>query len=274
MISYMVILVAIGVFLASLGIRIFRESVILRIPAGIMCGIVFICALWMIIAFPGSERYSVSWSFYVTAGGAILGFLGVAFIESPRKKEADRVVAIIPSPLQGTPSTSSTGPHTGSLTIHTRYAEKQIGTVDQMVHMFRFVADKGIITQEGICVQPGSKDEKKLTWNQIKRIVIRKLPPFPPYDGKILFDIIPEPDAGGKTIPMRIMPTTRLDYSAMPLGPGQTSMDSFRNLAQFIVFQNPTVEIDPSLKSFILGISPPDKFHNIKEFQQYDEHFG
>ncbi|MFC1848865.1 hypothetical protein ACFL27_01540 [candidate division CSSED10-310 bacterium] len=208
-------------------------------------------------------------AYFCLSGGIVLiimTFLSNWLVESsPMTRQTPVTTPRIPGP-QKQPKPQKT-PSPGLVSAPgTRAADSYVGA-------FRFVAEHCIISEVGLQTVYNKSEPRKVSWEEITELVIVKLPPDKPFEGRIFFDIIPQPDAHGKVIPYRLFPTTRVNYSDLPAGAGQTSFENFRKLAHHIISHNSDITFEPPFKEFLEGKNPPG-LNSIKQFSQYDTRFG
>ncbi len=222
--------------------------------AATSCGALMLAALMTGMSFSGDESMTLGWAFWASLVGGGLGLLGSAYLLMPEEtydpKELAAVMMTRPAPTELPRATA----------------------VDSTTSMLRFVAAECTIDDVGLEVSYCSGGVAKVMWADIVTVVARQLPPDPPYQGKLLFDIVTATPEGAKT-PIRFMPTTRANYGAMPDGAGTTSMDNFRRLARLILERNTGVTFAADFGQFLEG-SLPRRFNSMKEFQGYDSRFG
>ena len=136
----------------------------------------------------------------------------------------------------------------------------------------RFTAHRCEIFDGGLRVTSAAGKTRDVRWEEMGRLVVRQLPPDPPWSSSVLLDVVALVD-GARWEPVRIFVTTFVNYAALPEGASTSRLENIRNLARFLRAQNPAVDLDPETATFIDGPSPPSRFGNIAQFVEYDSHY-
>src|SRR5262245_48003697 len=136
----------------------------------------------------------------------------------------------------------------------------------------RFTAHKCEISDEGLRVTSGQGRTREVPWNEIGRLVVRQLPPDPPWDAGVLLDVVALAD-GVRWEPVRIFVTTFVNYGVLPGGSSTSRLENIRNLGRLLREKNPAVDVDPDTTAFLDGPAPPGRFANIPQFTEYDGHY-
>lgn len=144
--------------------------------------------------------------------------------------------------------------------------------VDAISSTLRFCAREVELRDRGMTVTGHDDQLRFVEYSHIAGIVVRALPPDPPFEGRLLVDLVPTPDSAGRRWPVRLLPNTRVNYAALPQGVASTSNQNLRNLVDFVVGTQPNIVRDPDLTAFLAG-SPPRRFAALKEFTAYDAGF-
>lgn len=162
------------------------------------------------------------------------------------------------------PSTTRTIGRHGKTEIKTR------SSADAAASGLRFVAFKCEIVPQGLRVTSPRGGVRELAFTEIQSLLVRQLPPDPPWSSQVLLDAVP----GGKNgagEPIRIFGTTVVNYGALPNGASTSRLENF---AAHLATENPALSIDPETAEFIQGPKAPARFSSIVEFHRYDSHFG
>ena len=145
---------------------------------------------------------------------------------------------------------------------------KARASVDAAASALRFVAVRCEVRDEGLRVTRASGDQRDVAWARVGRLVIRQLPPDPPWEAGNLCDLVCEID--GRWEPVRIFGPTIVNYAALP-GPASTSrLDNLRRLARHVRERNPALAIDDDTLGFVEGRTPPPRLVNTTELARYE----
>ncbi len=133
----------------------------------------------------------------------------------------------------------------------------------------RFTAHKCEIFDGGLRVTSAQGRTREVQWKEIGRLVVRQLPPDPPWDAAVLLDVVALAD-GVRWEPVRVFVTTFVNYGVLPGGSSTSRLDNIRRLARLLREMNPAVDVDPDTTAFLDGPAPPARFANMPQFEQYD----
>ena len=133
----------------------------------------------------------------------------------------------------------------------------------------RFTADKCEIFDGGLRVTFAPGKMRDVRWTDVGRVVVRQLPPDPPWNAVVLLDVVALVD-GARWEPVRIFATTFVNYAALPEGASTSRLENVRNLARFLRDRNPAVALDPETTAFMDGTGVPARFGNMTQFAEYD----
>jgi hypothetical protein len=142
--------------------------------------------------------------------------------------------------------------------------------VDAARKALRFIAHKVEIRPEGLVATLPSGEPRDLAFADVAQIVVRQLPPDPPWDGAFFVDVVPAATAACGRDPVRIFPTTSVNYAAIPGGSSPSRLDNTRRLAAFLRDKCPAAAIDEATDEFIRGPKVPLRFVNMTQFLEYD----
>ena len=131
----------------------------------------------------------------------------------------------------------------------------------------RFVARVATLTPDGLAVQLDSGVERALAWRDVIQVVARRLPPDPPFEKTALLDLV---TADG---PVRLLPTTRVDYANLPGGAAPGVKQNWRRLITLAREHHPGLEIEAQSAAFFDGGEAP-MFPALKRFVEYDAQYG
>ena len=134
------------------------------------------------------------------------------------------------------------------------------------------MAFKCEISPKGLRVTSPRGAVREVGFEEIRSLLIRQLPPDPPWSSQVLFDALPA-GTNGSGEPVRIFGTTVVNYSALPTGTSTSRLENLRNFAAYPAAQNPALSIDPETAHFIGGPKAPARFPIMVEFHEYDSRF-
>ena len=141
-----------------------------------------------------------------------------------------------------------------------------------MAQALRFTAHKCEVFDGGLRVTSTPGKTRDVRWSDVGRLVVRQLPPDPPWNASVLLDVIALVD-GTRWEPVRIFVTTFVNYGALPEGASTSRLENIRNLARHLRSQNPGVALDPETTAFLDGPGAPARFGNMTQFAEYDSHY-
>jgi hypothetical protein len=142
--------------------------------------------------------------------------------------------------------------------------------VDSAATELRFVARKCEITPEGLRLTYPDGKSREARWAQLAGLVIRLLPPDPPWNAMPLVDAVVTGPTPGTWQVLRIFSTTIVNYGAIPGGASTSRLENTRRLAAHIAAQSPSLALDPETAAFIKEGKPPARFVNMTHFTEYD----
>lgn len=134
--------------------------------------------------------------------------------------------------------------------------------------VFRTFAHRFEMDQQMLRARYEKGPERTLRWQEINAIVARQLPPYPPWDARLLLDVFAA-DRSFETC-LRFGSTTVGDYGALPGGSSPSGRENVRKLAAYIIQRTPGIEADPNTYNFAVLTKPPLRFPRIAQFAEYD----
>lgn len=143
--------------------------------------------------------------------------------------------------------------------------------VDEAAAALRFVARRCEIGPGGLRAFEANNRLRDIAWADVARVVVRALPPDPPWDGGLLLDLVAPLD--GRWQPVRIFSPTLVNYAALPGGASAARVDNVRRLASHVRERNPAAAIDEETAAFLAG-GPAPRFPDITGFTEYDSVYG
>ena len=136
----------------------------------------------------------------------------------------------------------------------------------------RFLAHKCEIGEAGLRVTLPSGQKRDVTWTQIARVVVRQLPPDPPWDSAVILDLVSAAD--GQAQPIRVFGTTVVNYTALAGGASTSRLENVRRLARHVRERHPQVQLDPETLEFLESQKAPARFVNMTQFVEYDARYA
>ncbi|MBL8623465.1 MAG: hypothetical protein JNK64_19295 [Myxococcales bacterium] len=141
--------------------------------------------------------------------------------------------------------------------------------VDATRDALRFVVQDGAITADGLAVRVARGGERTIAWRDLVEVVARRMPPDPPYEKTTFVDLVV---ADGP--PLRLVPTSRLDYAALPGGQAPNTKENWRNLVALARQHNPAIAIEADSADFFAGGRDAPMFPALKKFVEWDRRYG
>ena len=157
-------------------------------------------------------------------------------------------------------------------TVGRRVETKGPAGVDTARKSLRFIAHRVEISDLGLRVTLQSGEGRELLFDRVVGIVARQLPPDPPWDGALIVDVVPSPEASPE--PVRIFGTTTVNYAAIPGGSTTSRLDNTRRLTAFLRDHCPNASLDEATQEFVRGPKVPLRFANMTQFIEYDSTYG
>lgn len=139
---------------------------------------------------------------------------------------------------------------------------------DTAASVLRFVAKTCAFDDAGIVARYEDGRERRVLFAELAEIVLRQLPAGPPFAATLVLDLVP---LGGGA-PLRLLPSTRANYGALP-GHGMTSQENFRRLAAHAVERNAGARIEEASMPFVREAKAPPRVESIQQFLEYDARY-
>lgn len=133
----------------------------------------------------------------------------------------------------------------------------------------RYVVDRGAIGPDGLTLRTVDGVDRTVAWSELAVVVVRRLPPDPPFSKLLLIDL-----ATRSGPPVRILPSSRFDWRQLPGGPAPTARDNARKLIAFARSQNPAVTVEAASEGFVESGAEPSIFGSMRQFAEYDARYG
>jgi hypothetical protein len=145
-------------------------------------------------------------------------------------------------------------------------------SVDAAAAALRFLAHKCEIGETGVKVTTREGRVHAVDWSAIGRVVVRQLPPDPPWDAGLLVDLVAYRE--GRWEPLRLFTTTLVNFAALGGEPSTSRLENLRRLGRHVRERNPGVAMDPETLAFVDATRPPLRFASTTELAQYDSVYG
>jgi hypothetical protein len=213
--------------------------------------VVGIALLDAIVQYGGAP----SWGGLVALAGALLGMVAGSAVATEDAFGAARTAA--PVPVAAAPSKVA------------RPAPVAPVAADAAKGALRFVVKVGEPTAPGLRVELESGAAREIAWAEVVRVVVRRLPPVPPFEKTAFLDLV---TAAG---PVRLLPSSRIDFAKLA-GPGRVAPGTKENWRRLIAAArevNRAIEIEAESALFFAGGEAP-MFAAIKLFVAYDQQYG
>lgn len=234
----------------------------------------------MTVATWSGEPIPIAWSFWLAIAGAALGAFGAGLLSAPVETEVNdgQMSAALAERLRAMeqeraskPTPPVARPIAKDAIRNPMDLEARSTAADQASTMLRFVVKEATFDGHGVTVlQDGGT--RRIGWDELGGVVVRALPIEPPFEGRVMVDLVPKGTDSGRPSPARFLATTRANYADLGGAPSSTSLDSLRRVCEYALARNRSLVRDPDLSAFIAG-SAPRRFQAIKEFRVYDSGF-
>ena len=145
-------------------------------------------------------------------------------------------------------------------------------SVDAAAAALRFLAHKVEILETGLRVTTREGHGREAPWAGIGRIVVRQLPPDPPWEAGLLVDLVAFLD--GRWEPLRVFTTTLVNFAALEGGASTSRLDNVRRLVRHLRARNPAVALDDDTLAFAEATRPPARFVTLTQLAEYDAVYG
>jgi hypothetical protein len=132
---------------------------------------------------------------------------------------------------------------------------------------FRFVATKMVISDQGVVATFGDGQSQELLFGALKQIVARRLPRELGYGPALLLDLVP---AATPDRPIRILPSTQVNYQFLPEGESDDPSVNAKRLATLMTALQPDLPMDEGSKLFVSGAGTGLPFKSVDHFWEYD----
>jgi hypothetical protein len=133
----------------------------------------------------------------------------------------------------------------------------------------RFVAPKLELHGAGLRVISLDGRKREIRWDRVREVLVRRLPPDPPWSGSVLFDVVVADEP-----PLRILPATVVNFAALPGGAAPSRVENLRRLGRLLLERSPSVQVDPATRVFLGGTGQPSAFATLDDFARHDARLG
>lgn len=144
--------------------------------------------------------------------------------------------------------------------------------VDAARKSLRFIAHRFEVGAEGFRAVYPNGAARDIRYDQVAAVVVRQLPPDPPWEGAFIVDVVPTKDASPE--PVRIFGNTVVNYAAIPGGSSSSRLDNTRRLTAFLRDKCANAVLDEATQEFVRGPKVPQRFANMTQFIEYDTTYG
>jgi hypothetical protein len=143
------------------------------------------------------------------------------------------------------------------------------GGAQRAAAALRFVAPKLELHGAGLHVIAADGRRREIRWERVREVFVRRLPPDPPWNGSVLFDVrvADEP-------PLRILPATVVNFAPLPGGAAPSRVENLRRLGRLLVERCPAASFDAATRAFLGGSGPPTAFATLDDFARHDARLG
>lgn len=134
----------------------------------------------------------------------------------------------------------------------------------------RFVAKTLTISDQGVVASFEAGAAQELPFGQLKQLVARRLPRELGHGQALLLDLVSTetPDS-----PIRILPTTAVNYQYLPEGESSDPSINARRLASLMLALQPDLAMDEGSKLFVAGSGTGLPFKSVDHFWEYDSRY-
>ena len=125
----------------------------------------------------------------------------------------------------------------------------------------------GELTATGLTLRLERNVSRTIAWSELVEVAARRLPPDPPYEKMSFVDLV---TASG---PVRLLPSSRLDYAALPGGMAPNTRENWRRLVALARERNPAIAIEAESAEFFAGGRDAPMFPAWKKFLEWDRRY-
>jgi hypothetical protein len=146
--------------------------------------------------------------------------------------------------------------------------------VDSAESSLRFVARKCEVTPAGLKVSYPDGRTREVAYPQIVSLVVRLLPPDPPWNAQPLLDAVVRSSDNTSWETVRVFSTTLVNTAALPGGGSTSRLENVRRLGAHLLAQHPALNLDPETGAFVTEGKPPARFVSTSHFAEYDQRYS
>lgn len=144
-------------------------------------------------------------------------------------------------------------------------------SVDAAAAALRFLAYKCEIGEAGLRVTDRDGHVRDVVWSAIGRLVVRQLPPDPPWEAGLILDVVAWDGSGWQ--PLRIFTTTLVNFGALPGPPASSRIENLRRFLRHVRERQPAAAVDDETALFVEG-RPPARLVTMTQLAEYDAAYG
>jgi hypothetical protein len=140
---------------------------------------------------------------------------------------------------------------------------------DAASEILRFVAKAIEVGSEGLSATGKNGVTREILFCHVTSVTARRTPDEAPFLGTVFLDVV-----AAAPEPLRILPTTRANYGALP-GAGATSHENFRRLVRFLKTQAPALVVEPDSSPYLEdGIGLPPRLETTEALIEFDRRYS
>ena len=280
--------------------------------AAFLCALLLVQLAAVVIAFPGGPGSSVAWALPTLAGSALLGLLAALALAAQasagageqREAALVKLAAADASATLAAARAAAARPRARELQDAIKAASgitlaKAVGAsakqpaggasqvraaaADATAELLRFVVRELELGARGLTARGGG-GTRELSWADLAEVHAGQLPADAPFERLHFVDLVPagpprpgapyRPDGPAPLAePLRLLPSTRVNYGALPGGAATTSLDNLRRLVAHAQTQQPALTLDAETTAFSTG-GQARRYLAVEQFARYDARYG
>ncbi|PWT93364.1 MAG: hypothetical protein C5B54_01970 [Acidobacteria bacterium] len=141
-------------------------------------------------------------------------------------------------------------------------------TIDAAAEVLRYLVHRCEIESDGLKIVFQNPSVRDIKWNEIQKMHAYRLPPDPPWQGRVFVDIRTE----AKT-PARIFTTTFVNYNVLPGGTAMSFHENLRRFLAHVLQQNSAIETDEPTREYAKSGRVPSCIPSMAKLAEYDAQF-
>ncbi len=162
-------------------------------------------------------------------------------------------------------------------------SQVRAAAADATAELLRFVVRELELGTRGLTARAGGAT-RELSWSELAEVHAGQLPADAPFERLHFVDLVPagpprpgapyRPDGPAPLAePLRLLPSTRVNYAALPGGAATTSLDNLRRLVAHAQTQQPALSLDAETAAFSTG-GQARRYLAVEQFARYDARYG